>query len=82
MPIALIALTPSPSFLWAAAAISIGSRLAAPIDALRLDGLMDWPQEVLLTTVVGVWLPIGTVAIAAAWRAITQWKVQLPALAR
>jgi alpha-1,6-mannosyltransferase len=82
MPIALIALTPSPSFLWAAAAVSIGSRLAAPIDALRLDGLMDWPQEVLLATVVGVWLPIGTVAIAAAWRAITQWKVQLPALAR
>jgi alpha-1,6-mannosyltransferase len=74
MPIALIALTPSPPFLWALGAISLGSRLAAPIDVLRIDGLMDWPQEVVLATVVGVWLPIGAVAIAVVWRRTTQWK--------
>jgi alpha-1,6-mannosyltransferase len=70
MPIALIALTPSPPLLWVLGAISVGSRLAAPIDALRLDGLMDWPREVVVATVVGVWLPIGAVAVAGVWRTV------------
>ena len=68
MPIALLALTPDRTFVWAIVAVSVASRLAAPIDTLRLDGWMDWEREMFIVTIVGVWLPVALLSIRAAWR--------------
>jgi len=68
LPIALLALSPSRPFIWAIAAVSLASRLAAPIDTLRLDGWMDWEREVFLVTIVGIWLPVAVLVLDAARR--------------
>jgi hypothetical protein len=69
MPIALLALSPGRAFIWAIAAVSLASRLAAPIDVLRLDGWMDWEREMFVVTIVGIWLPSALLLLNAARRA-------------
>jgi hypothetical protein len=73
MPIALLALTPDATFIWSIVAVSLASRLAAPLDALRLNGVMDWEHELFATTIVGVWLPAASIVVAGAWQA---WREQ------
>jgi len=68
MPIALLALSPSRPFIWAIAALSLASRFAAPVDALRLDGWMDWEREMFVVTMVGIWMPAALLLLGAAWR--------------
>jgi hypothetical protein len=65
LPIALLSL--SPGGWWTATLIllSLGARLAAPVERLRLNGLMEWPTAVIVTTVVGLWLPAVALALAA-----------------
>jgi alpha-1,6-mannosyltransferase len=65
MPIALLALVPDAMFVSSLMAISLASRLAAPIDALRLRGIIDWEAEVIIQTIVGVWAPAGVIALVA-----------------
>jgi hypothetical protein len=55
-------------------AVSFCSRLAAPIDMLRLRGLMDWEAEVFIATIVGVWSPAVAVGFREAWRAVATLK--------
>jgi hypothetical protein len=69
LPIALLALLPTPAALSAVMAISLASRVAAPLDALRRDGLMSWERELFLITVVGLWLPSLWIAAGAVRRA-------------
>ncbi len=63
-PVALCALAPwSRVAMPVAVTFSFFGRLAAPIDRLRLNGLMDWPLETVLTTIVGLWLPATIVVL-------------------
>lgn len=75
LPIGLLALAPywrlSVPFVMV---FSVAGRLVAPIDRLRLNGLTDWPTEVVVTTVVGLWLP-AAVALALIVR---QWRLTAP----
>lgn len=64
LPIALLSLSPGGWPTTAVVLLSLGARLAAPIERLRLNGLMDWPTAVILMTAVGLWLP-AAVALAA-----------------
>ena len=66
LPIALLALSPDPPAVRAILLFSLGSRLAAPVDALRANGLISWPVEVITTTVLGLWLPLSAVVIGRA----------------
>lgn len=74
MPVALLALAPTATCTWAIVALSLASRLAAPIDALRLDGLTDWEGEVFSTTIVGIWLPAAAFLLLGAWRSRSMLK--------
>jgi hypothetical protein len=74
MPVALLALAPNAMFTWTIVAVSLASRLAAPIDVLRLDGLLDWEAEVFRTTIVGIWLPAATLLLLGAWRSRSMLK--------
>jgi hypothetical protein len=76
MPIALLALAPDRPFIWSIVAVSLASRLAAPLDALRLNGVMDWEHELFATTIVGVWLPVGAIGVAGAWQAWTDQRAR------
>lgn len=72
LPIALLALTPSGSSVAALVAISLASRLVAPVDDLRLDRFMDWEHEMFVSTIVGIWLPavsIGALGVQRLRRA-------------
>lgn len=63
-PVALCALAPwSRVAMPVAVTFSFFGRLVAPIDRLRLNGLMDWPLESVLTTIVGLWLPAAIVVL-------------------
>jgi alpha-1,6-mannosyltransferase len=74
IPVALMALSPRGTFTWWIIAVSLCSRLAAPIDMLRLRGLMDWEAEVFIATIVGVWSPAVAVGFREAWRAVATLK--------
>jgi alpha-1,6-mannosyltransferase len=83
MPIAVLALAPTDAAVWAILAISLGSRLAAPVDVLRLNGLMTWEREVFTATILGVWFPalvIASLGAPAAVRAWIGWKSRHPAI--
>jgi hypothetical protein len=64
LPIALLALTPTPTFVMIVTAFSVASRLAAPLDRLRINGLTGWYEIVVVMTAVGLWLPL---VILGAW---------------
>ena len=76
MPIALLALAPTEGAIWSILVVSFASRLAAPIDVLRVNGVMDWDQEMLVTTIIGVWSPAGIIAALAARRAWAAWNAK------
>jgi alpha-1,6-mannosyltransferase len=78
LPVAVLALAPDHSSLWSIGAISLAARLSAPIDVLRLNGLMDWDGEVFITTLVGVWLPASVVAVRAARGSWIGWRSRPP----
>jgi alpha-1,6-mannosyltransferase len=70
LPIALLSLSPGG---WASAALvllSLGARVAAPVERLRLNGLMDWPTAVIVVTLIGLWLPaviLAATTISRRW---------------
>jgi hypothetical protein len=66
-PVALLALCPTAGHVRTIVLMSFFGRLAAPIDRLRLDGLLDWPTAVVLTTVLALWVPMAILALRAAW---------------
>jgi hypothetical protein len=70
----LMALAPRGRFVAAIMAISVASRFAAPVDRLRLNGLMEWPTEIVTTTVIGVWAPGIVMLFIAAWQARLRWR--------
>jgi alpha-1,6-mannosyltransferase len=90
LPVALLALAPGAMAIWSIFAISLGARLAAPIDALRMNGLLDWDREMFSTTMIGVWFPVSAIGLRytlrarAAWKnrpaALTVWRVPRPGL--
>jgi hypothetical protein len=63
LTIALLALSPGSWSTTAIVLFSVGSRLAAPVERLRLNGLMDWPTAVILSTALGLWLPAAVLAM-------------------
>jgi hypothetical protein len=58
--------------------VSLAAQLAAPVDLLRLDGVMTWPSEVLIATTIGVWLPALAIGLRLAW---WRWVVKRRAVA-
>jgi alpha-1,6-mannosyltransferase len=64
MPAALLALVPSRPALLLLLAISVGSRLVAPLDMLYVHGVMDRMPYFMLTWILGLGSPI-LVAIAS-----------------
>ena len=67
-PVALLSLSPTPRFLEVAFILSLFGRLAAPIDYLRINGLMDWPTETVVATLTGLWIPASILAAMAIYR--------------
>lgn len=65
MPVALCALSPVSVLPKAAFVLSLFGRFAAPVDYLRISGLMDWPTETIVTTLIGLWIPGAIVAALA-----------------
>jgi hypothetical protein len=57
LPVALLALSPTRASIAIAIAFSLGARLTAPIDRLRGNGLMGWNEQVIVTTIIGLWVP-------------------------
>ncbi|MGE3179263.1 MAG: hypothetical protein AB7O32_17460 [Vicinamibacterales bacterium] len=70
--VALLALSPGPAHVAAIVLFSVCGRLAAPLDRLRLNGAMDWPTEAVVTTLVGLWLPVTVLVLSALWRRTRQ----------
>jgi hypothetical protein len=69
LPVALLALAPDPRFTAAAVVISFAARIAAPLERLRINGLLGWNETVIVTTIVGLWIPaliLAALAIRAA----------------
>jgi alpha-1,6-mannosyltransferase len=66
-PVALLALCPTTGHVWTILLVSFFGRLAAPVDRLRLNGLMDWQTAVVFTTVLALWVPMVILAARAAW---------------
>lgn len=69
VPVALYALAPTTAFaIPTVIALSAAGRLVAPIERLRIQGVGDWPTATVMTTVVGLWLPVlivGAIALAS-----------------
>jgi hypothetical protein len=63
LPIALLALTGDVALV---CALTIASRLVAPLNLMRLEGALDRPTEVWLSTIVGLWIPLAFVI----WRTL------------
>ena len=80
MPIALMALAPSEMFVWSILALSLASRLVAPIDLLQVNGAIDWETEIFVTTLIGIWAPAAFIGVLAACRARAVWPERYPAL--
>jgi hypothetical protein len=58
LPVALLALVPSGSWLLVLLAASLGSRLAAPLDLLFVHELIDGRVFLALTWIFGIGIPI------------------------
>jgi hypothetical protein len=57
MPVALLALVPDRGAVAVVMAFTFCARLAAPIDTIRRNGFYSWTDEVVITTIIGLWLP-------------------------
>ncbi len=66
LPVALLALVPRGGWLAALVALSLGSRLVAPLNSLYVDGLLGRSGFLLLTWLGAVALPLAAVA-AVRW---------------
>jgi alpha-1,6-mannosyltransferase len=77
LPIAMLALTPSRSFVTIVMVFSVASRLASPLDRLRLNGLTGWHEIVIAMTVVGLWMPAVVFAVWAVRRNGSSWVRRL-----
>jgi alpha-1,6-mannosyltransferase len=62
LPIALLTLVGDIPLILA---LTVGSRLVAPLDLVRLRGGMSWTTEVWGTTVIAIWLPLAFIAVRA-----------------
>jgi hypothetical protein len=58
LPVALMALVPTGVFLPLLVAISLGSRLVAPLDVLFVHGVIGRPAFLLVTWIGGIGLPL------------------------
>jgi hypothetical protein len=69
-PLSLMALSPDGAFRWMAPVLSLCSRLVAPIDDIAANGFTDWKVLVVVTTTIGVALPL------VIWLALSvqQWR--------
>jgi hypothetical protein len=75
LPVALLALVPRGGWLLALVALSLGSRLVAPLNSLYVDGVLGRSGFLLLTWLGAVALPLAAVA-AARW---ADFREALPA---
>jgi alpha-1,6-mannosyltransferase len=57
LPVALLALVPSGFWLLVLLAVSLGSRLAAPLDLLFVHGVIDGRALIALTWIFGIGMP-------------------------
>jgi hypothetical protein len=64
LPVALLALTPHGGWLLTLLAISLGSRLVAPVNSLYVDGAVDRAGFLGLTWLGAVALPLAAVLVA------------------
>jgi len=71
LPVALLALVPYAGWLVILVAVSLGSRLAAPLNSLYIDGVLDRSAFFLLTWVTAVALPL---LVLLAYRLSTSMK--------
>jgi alpha-1,6-mannosyltransferase len=76
LPIAFLALVPRGTFLVLIVAMSLASRLVAPLNSLYVDGIIGRPTFFLLTWVGAVGLPLLAVV---AYRFATGWSRSPPA---
>jgi hypothetical protein len=58
LPAALLALRPTPRSVLLVLMLTLCAKLVAPLDIIRVSGAMSWANESVVTTVVGVWLPL------------------------
>jgi hypothetical protein len=75
LPIALLALVPHGGMLVTLVAVSLGSRLVAPLNSLYVHGTIGRPAFLLLTWLGGVAVP--ALAVLAAW--FTDFREVAPA---
>jgi hypothetical protein len=68
LPVALLALTPQGLSVQLLVAVSLGSRLAAPLDMVFVHQLVDRRMYLLLTWCAGVGLPLLLLALTLARR--------------
>jgi alpha-1,6-mannosyltransferase len=68
LPVALLALTPQGLSVQLLVAVSLGSRLAAPLDMVFVHQLIDRRMYLLLTWCAGVGLPLLLLALSLARR--------------
>ena len=59
LPVAILALVPHGRLLVLLVSVSVGSRLAAPLNSLYLDGVVDRPGFLLLTWLAAVGMPLA-----------------------
>ncbi len=77
LPIALFTLSGEFALVWV---LTLTSRIVAPLDLIRMRGVLDWPAQVWLTTIVGLWVPLLWIAWTRA-RPVLQfreWAAWLP----
>jgi alpha-1,6-mannosyltransferase len=65
LPVALMALSPRGPFLWTIVALAAGSRLAAPLDDMFVNGFISLRSAAALTYVLGIGLPLLLVCATA-----------------
>lgn len=82
LPVALMALWPQDALLWMIYALSLCSRLVAPLDQLRADGLVTLRVESWGANVIGLALPLF-ILLALTISRRRQWQSWVPqAIAR
>ena len=84
LPIALMALSPNRAYLSIVVVLSLCSRLVAPINHVQGNGFLTFHQNLVLTTLVGVLIPLVTVVVVKGWhRDLRGWKERIrPTAAR
>jgi hypothetical protein len=82
LPVALLSLSPRGTFIAWIVGLSLCARLTAPIDMLRLQGLMTWEREVILATAVGVWFPVALLVPVELWTTLGSWRKRATRVAR